>query len=434
MPFPAAAHHQAPRGNKFERFFSSKSKGENTWIRLWAKALPSADTKYITRIEHHVITTFAGLEEVLATELQSLGATNIAPGRRFVSCQGDKTFLYRANLELRTAIQVLTQIKQFRANSEQALYDQIRQIDWQPYILPEGKLWIVSNSQSNRHRNTVYLSQIAKDAIVDQFRERTGKRPSVDKNDADLTLHLHISRQNEVSVSLNSSGTGLHRRGYRRSTGGAPLNEVLAAGLLLLAGYEGECPFVDPMCGSGTIVAEAAMIAARRAPGLQRKFGFEKWPDFDPALWASIRQSARERERTPPHPIVGGDEDPVTLRLAKLTLDRTGLLPYVEMQAETFAQLTSPPPVAEENGGLLVTNPPYEIRLKTGNITELYSMIGDTLKQNWQGYTAWIISGSRDGVKSVGLRSSKKIPLMNGPIEVRYCRYDLYGGSKKSKK
>jgi len=249
------------------------------------------------------------------------------------------------------------------------------------------------------------------------------------------------ARNDEVSVSLNSSGESLHRRGYRKRTGGAPINEVLAAGLVTLAGYDGEVPFCDPMCGSGTIIAEAAMIAARQAPGLNRSFGFERWPDFDPALWASIRQEARDKVRTPPHPILANDIDELTLRLAKVSLERTGLIRHIEFESRPFNQLSAPAPrrpkfddePAPETGGILVTNPPYEVRLKTGNIEELYEMIGDTFKTNWKGYAAWLITGSPEGLKSVGLKTSRRIPLMNGPIEVRYVRYDLYEGSKKKK-
>lgn len=386
------------------------------------------------RIKTFAITTFEGFEELLADELKALGADNVQPGRRVVTCQGDKAFMYRANLELRTGIRVLTEIANFRAHNEQAMYDQLKAIDWSPYLKKDGYLWIDANTQSDRHRNAVYLSQLFKDAIVDQFRERTGERPSVSKEEADLTLNLHVTRRNEVSVSLNSSGESLHRRGYRKRTGGAPINEVLAAGLLLFAGYDGEVPFVDPMCGSGTIVAEAAMIAARQAPGINRNFGFERWPDFDAGLWAGIRQDARDRQRKPPHPIVGSDKDELTARLAKLSLDRTGLLQYVTIYEQDFSNLSAPAVVAGQNGGLLVTNPPYELRLQTGDIRGLYSMIGDTLKQHWKGYNAWIISGSPEGIKSVGLRTSKKIPLMNGPVEVRYCKYELYDGTRKTKK
>lgn len=384
-------------------------------------------------IDTYAITTFEGFEELLSAELTALGAADVQVGRRVVSCQGDQAFMYRANLELRTGIRVLKEVASFRARNEQEMYDKIRSIDWSPYLKKDGLLWIDANTQSEYFRNAVYLSQLTKDAIVDQFRERTGERPSVNKENADLTLNLHVTRNDEVSVSLNSSGTGLHRRGYRKRTGGAPINEVLAAGLVLLSGYDGEVPFVDPMCGSGTIVAEAAMIAAKRAPGLLRSYGFERWTDFDAALWAGIRQDARDRERRPPHPILGSDKDELTARLARITLERANLLPFVEILEEDFATLTPPKPVKEEEGGVIVTNPPYEVRLQTGDIESFYGMIGDTLKQNWQGYSAWIITGSPEGLKSVGLRTSKRIPLMNGPLEVRYVRYDLYEGTKKDK-
>ncbi len=331
-------------------------------------------------------------------------------------------------MQLRTGLRVLVNLAEFTANDEQAMYDQLYAIDWTPYLAQDGNLWIDANTQSDYHRNAVYLSQLFKDAIVDQFRDKTGERPSVSKEEADLTLNLHVTRANEVSVSLNSSGDGLHRRGYRRRTGGAPINEVLAAGLLLLAEYDGEVPFVDPMCGSGTIVAEAAMIAAHQAPGLHRNFGFERWPDFDPALWSSIRQEALVARRTPPCPIVGSDIEELTVSLAKISIDRTGLLRHVDLRSQPFEQLQQPAP-----DGLLITNPPYEMRLQTGDIEGLYTMIGDTLKQNWKSYTAWIITGSPAGLKSVGLKTSRRIPLMNGPIEVRYVRYDLYEGSKKDK-
>lgn len=391
-----------------------------------------------------IIPTLPGLAEVLAAEVTALGGKDVEPQLRAVTCTGDKEFIYRANLRLRTGLRVLEEIAVFRARNEQMLYDRLRGIDWSEFLRPDGTLWVEATTNSDYFRNSVYLSQLTKDAIVDQFRDRTGQRPSVEKDRPDLTLSVHIGRSNEVSVSLNSSGPGLHRRGYRRRTGGAPINEVLAAGLLGLAGYDGEVPFVDPMCGSGTIVAEAALIAARQAPGFNRNFGFEQWPDFDPALWAGVRQEARELMRTPPHPIVGNDIDELTLNLARVTLDRTGLLPHVSLSARPFDRLPAPVPVSapaaapqeediieEKAGGLLVTNPPYEIRLKTGDIGEFYREIGDTLKTNWAGYTAWLITGSPEGAKSVGLRTTRKIPLMNGPLEVRFLRYDLYRGSKK---
>lgn len=377
------------------------------------------------------ITTFENLEELLAGEVRALGAQDVQIGRRVVTCSGDKTLLYRANLELRTGIRVLINIGKFRARSEQELYDKLKAMDWSPHLTQDGTLLIDAITQSPRFRNGFYLSQLAKDAIVDQFRERTGERPSVSKDNPDLRVQLYLTKDNEVTVSLDASGQGLHRRGYRRRTGGAPLNEVLAAGMLLLAEYDGSVPFVDPMCGSGTLLAEAAMIAADKAPGLHRNFGFERWPDFDQGLWSSIRQEALNKIRIPPHPILGADIDELTVSLAKVTLERAGLLRHVEFRSGAFANLRPLPPT--EAGGLLVTNPPYEMRLKTGDIEGLYASIGDTFKANWTGYTAWLISANPAAVKSVGLRTSSKIMLMNGPVETRFCRYDLYEGSMKAK-
>ncbi|MFT4749610.1 MAG: putative N6-adenine-specific DNA methylase [Neolewinella sp.] len=390
-------------------------------------------TQNHTAIKTFAITTFEGFEEILAAELTALGASDVEPGRRVVMCKGDQALMYRANLNLRTGIRVLTELATFRARNEQEMYDQLKAIDWSPYLKVDGFLWIDANTQSEYHRNAVYLSQLSKDAIVDQFRAKTGERPSVSKEDADMTLNLHVTRDDQVSVSLNSSGDSLHRRGYRKRTGGAPINEVLAAGLLTLAGYDGEVPFCDPMCGSGTIIAEAAMIAAHQAPGLNRSFGFERWPDFDPALWASIRQEARNKVRTPPHPILANDIDELTLRLAKISLERTDQVSHIEFQSIPFDQLLAPTPLEGEQGGILVTNPPYEVRLKTGNIEELYEMMGDTFKTNWKGYSAWLITGSPEGLKSVGLKTSRRIPLMNGPIEVRFAKYELYAGTRKFK-
>lgn len=377
-----------------------------------------------------------GLEEVLARELQALGAEEVRAGSRVVTCRGDLRFVYRANLQLRTALRVLINLEEFEANNEQALYDRLRAINWRKWMLPEGSLYIDVVDTVRWFRNAHYIAQLAKDAIVDQFRQKYDQRPTVDKRDPDLRLHLLIGRGGRVTLSVDSSGAGLHRRGYRRKTGEAPINEVLAAGMLALAEFEGERPFVDPMCGSGTILAEAASIAAQQAPGLWRPFGFERWPDFDAAEWGSIRQEAIDQRRPPPYPILGADIDGVAIAISKATLERARLLPYVELRESPFAAL-QPPQILykkETTAGLLVTNPPYEIRLRTGDITDLYRSIGDTLKSNWPGYTAWLISANPQAVKSVGLKTSRKIPLMNGPVEARFCRYDLYVGSKKESK
>lgn len=376
------------------------------------------------------IPTFAGLEDVLRAEAEALGLSEVTTGRRVVTAKGDPPLLYRANLELRTALRVLINIDNFHAEHEQALYDRLRATNWRKYLMPEGSLYVDVVDPGRYFRNAHFIAQLTKDAIVDQFRDKYGTRPSVARSGADLRIHLLISGRGEVTLSVDSSGEGLHRRGYRRRTGEAPINEVLAAGMLKLAEYNGTGPLVDPMCGSGTILAEGAMIAANIAPGLLRSFGFERWPDFDAAEWGSIRQAAFERRRQPAYPILGADIDGVAVAISRATLERANVLSYIELRESDFKDL-APPPFIEEATGLLVTNPPYELRMQTGDIETFYSEIGDTLKQQWAGYTAWIISANSSAVKRVGLRTSQKIPLMNGPVEVRYCRYDLYRGSKR---
>ncbi|NJO86554.1 MAG: class I SAM-dependent RNA methyltransferase [Lewinella sp.] len=377
-----------------------------------------------------LVKTMMGLEDVLAAELSALGAVDVSLGHRVVSCQGDLRLLYRANLELRTALRVLVVIATFQSNNERSLYRSLQRTNWSRYLAKDGTLWVDAMSQSERFPNSQYLARLTKDAVVDQFREQTGVRPNVVKDESDLRINLHVAEDGFTTLSLDSSGAGLHRRGYRRQTGEAPLNEVLAAGLLLLAGYRGEQPFVDPMCGSGTIVCEAAMIAARRAPGMGRRFGFQQWPDFDPELLGEIRQLAFEQQRTPPYPIVGADADLLAVPLARVALDRLTLTPFVSLVTADFAALVPPPPTdATVPGGLLLMNPPYELRLKTGDIEHFYQQIGDVLKQQYQRYSAWIFSANREALKRVGLRTSRKIPLMNGPLEARLQRYDMYAGT-----
>ena len=396
------------------------------------------------------VKTLAGLEEICAQELQALGARQISTGRRILSCAGDTTLLYRLNLECRTALRVLVPIKTYTATSERSLYHGVRDIEWSRYMPIDGTLYIDVVNQSPRFKNALYLAQVAKDAIVDQFRSTTGRRPSVSKVNPDLRLSIHINPKGKTILSLDSSGDGLHRRGYRSKGGFAPLNEVLAAGMLLLSGFDGERPFVDPFCGSGTLVAEAAMIAAHKAPGMHRHFGFEKWRDFDPTLLQDLRKSLQEKERTPPHPIVGGDLDKDQLRAARSSVEFLGLNDSVVWHQGDFADLVPPAPVpavvpktrgprkkavatydGPANWAHLVTNPPYDIRVETDDIVALYQRLGDTLKQNYQGYTAWILSGNREALKRVGLRPSKKIELKNGPLDVLFWRYDLYAGSKR---
>lgn len=368
-----------------------------------------------------IIKTFAGLEEILAAELTDLGATDVEAGNRVVTASGDKALLYRANLHLRTGLRILVPIADFEIRDEDELYEAVKAFDWSQYLTPERTLAVDAVTQHARINHSHFLALKTKDAVADHFRERTGRRPSVDTRRPDLRIHLHLGSQGECSLSIDSSGDGLHRRGYRQSGGPAPLNEVLAAGLLRLAEYDGSQVFVDPLCGSGTLVTEAALIASQTPPGWKRRFGFEAWPDFDAALWQQIRREAEARIHPPAHAIVGSDISGRMLDVARDNVRNAGMDHYVRLHKTPFERMQPPP-----GPGLLVTNPPYELRLQTGSIEAVYRALGDAFKQNFTGYTAWVLSGNVAALKQVGLRTSRRLHLFNGPLEVRFHRFDLY--------
>lgn len=374
-----------------------------------------------------IIKTMAGFEEVCAQEIAALGGQEIEIGRRMLHCQGDLSLLYAANIHLRSALRVMLPVAKFMAYDESSFYRMLGKTDWSQYLHQEGTLWIDTVVQSERFNNSQFVARLAKDAIVDQFREKTGVRPSVEKENPDLRLNIHISKLGHTTVSLDSSGDGLHRRGYRqKGAAEAPLNEVLAAGLLLLAGYDGEQPFIDPMCGSGTIVCEAAMIATHRAPGAYRSFGFMNWPNYDEARFKEIQNQARALEREAPHPIVGSDSEYKSVADTREALKSIGLQQQVKLATNRIQESVPPIPLSDQEiGAILLTNPPYELRLRTGNIEGLYKEIGDALKQRYKGYSAWIFSANRDALKHIGLRTSRKIPLMNGPLEARLQKYEM---------
>jgi putative N6-adenine-specific DNA methylase len=275
--------------------------------------------------------------------------------------------------------------------------------------------------------HSLYVSQLAKDAIVDQFRKRYGERPSVDVLRPDIRLNLHM-HENQVTLSLDSSGDSLHRRGYRLQTNVAPLNEVLAAGLVLLTGWDGKRPFVDPMCGSGTLVAEAAMISRRIAPGLYRKdFAFMRWKDYDPALYRQVYQEAMSQETAGEGAlIIGSDIDKDYLQAARQNLENAELENYVDLQVADIREFIPP-----EAPGVVVTNPPYGERIIPSDLNNLYRQIGDSLKTNFQGYDAYVFTGNLEAAKHIGLKTSRRIPLYNGKIECRLLKYELYRGSRK---
>ncbi len=375
-----------------------------------------------------IIKTMAGFEEVCAQELRQLGATEIEIGRRMLHCQGSSDLLYAANIHLRSALRVLLPVAKFMSYDESSFYRMLKKTDWSQYLQQDGTLWIDTVVQSERFNNSQFVARLAKDAIVDQFRENTGVRPSVEKEQPDLRINIHISKLGHTTVSLDSSGEGLHRRGYRQHTAAeAPLNEVLAAGLLLLAGYDGSLPFIDPMCGSGTILCEAAMIAAQRAPGAYRDFGFMAWPNYQAESFLALQKAARDQERRPAQPIVGSDLAFKAVADSREALKSIDMLGYVQLSTNPIAASVPPSPLEDRQpGGILLTNPPYELRMRTGDIEALYQSIGDTFKQKYKGYKAWLFSANRDALKHVGLRTSRKIPLMNGPLEARLQAYDMW--------
>ena len=373
-----------------------------------------------------VVKTFAGLEPVLAMEIKALGAESVTIERRAVSFIGDKALLYKANFLLRTALKVLKPIAQFRVSRKEDLYNHAKEIPWSEYLTLGKSFSIDSTVQSELFVNSMYASLKVKDAIADYFRESVGKRPSVNQEDPDIRVHIYLMGD-YCEVSLDSSGESLHKRGYRMGQGEAPINEVLAAGMILLTGWNGESDFLDPMCGSGTLLIEAAMIAKGIPAGIYRKsFGFEKWLDFDENLFSEIYNADYEKETS--IRIFGSDIAIQSCAIARANIKNAGLSKVIEVETKDFMELNPP----FENG-IIITNPPYGERLKARSIIELYKSIGDVLKQKYDGYTAWIISSSEDGFKSIGLKPSKRIELFNGALPCSFRSFELFRGTYKQK-
>jgi putative N6-adenine-specific DNA methylase len=371
-----------------------------------------------------VAKTFAGLENILAGEIRALGGESVSVERRAVSFIGDQELMYKANFHLRTALKILKPIAEFEVSKRDELYDHAKKIPWTSYLALGKSFAIDSTVQSEMFVNTMYASLKVKDAIVDHFREVTGKRPSVNPEDPDIRINVYLMG-NHCILSLDSSGESLHKRGYRVGQGDAPINEVLAAGMILLTGWHGEKDFLDPMCGSGTLLIEAAMIAKGIPPGMYRKsFGFEQWPDFDEQLFADIYNGEYEKEFA--GKIVGSDISIKDISLARSNIKNASLTKVIDLQVQDFVKLD--PPFEQ---GIIITNPPYGERMKPQSIAELYSAIGNTLKNRFTGYEAWIISSSLDGLKSVGLKPAKKIDLFNGALACSYRCYELFRGTHK---
>jgi putative N6-adenine-specific DNA methylase len=375
-----------------------------------------------------VAKTMFGFEEILAKELRKLGAINIEEGIRSVSFEGDKGFMYKANLCLRTAIKIVKPIHSFTVTSEEDLYKKIYAFDWSDYLSTETTFAIDTTINSETFTHSLYVSQKVKDAIVDKFRDTDGKRPDVDIKFPDIRINIHIQKDH-CNVALDTSGRSLHQRGYKTATNIAPINEVLAAGLLLLSGWDGQCDFLDPMCGSGTILVEAAMIACNIPVNINRKeFAFEKWDDYDQDLFDKIVESSLSRTREFHFKIAGYDKAPSAIQKAQDNIENANLSDYIKVGQFNFFETEK----TVETHLHILFNPPYGERLDI-EMEEFYKNIGDTLKQHYAGTDAWLITSNLDALKHVGLRPSRKIKVFNSQLESKLVKYVMYAGSKKAK-
>ncbi len=375
-----------------------------------------------------VAKTLQGLEDVLAEELLKLGAENISQGRRMVSFVGDNEVLYKANLCCRTALRILKPIYKFTASDPDTLYEMAKEFDWSTILSLDKTFSIDPVVNSDTFTHSRYVTYRVKDAIVDWFKDRFGadKRPGVRLQDADVMINVHIDGT-RVTISLDSSGESLHKRGYRVAQTEAPINEVLAAGILMKAGWNGQCPLVDPMCGSGTFLIEAALIAANINPGVYRKsFAFEQWPDFDEELFERLyNDDSQERDVTVP--IIGCDISPKAISIAEKNVKQAGVGKYIELEVRPLAHWTEAPA-----DGILVCNPPYGERISVADMDGLYELFGQKLKNVFKGYHAWIIGYQDEYFKKIGLAPSTKIPLYNGALECELREYIIFEGDYKT--
>jgi putative N6-adenine-specific DNA methylase len=379
--------------------------------------------------------TFKGLEQVLATELVQLGANNVQIERRAVSFTGDLRMLYTANMCLRTASRVLVPIASFKAQKADTIYEQVKAIDWTQYMTVKTTFQIDATVYSDYFRHSQFVTYRVKDAIVDYWMEHEGQRPNVRLEGADLYLNVHIAGD-RVTLSLDSSGESLHKRGYRVANTQAPINEALAAGMLLLAGWNGQSDFYDPMCGSGTLLIEAALIARNIAPGVYRQgFAFEKWANFDVDLWEEVYNDD-SRERDFKHKIYGSDAGFYAAQVAQKNIQSAGLQRDIEVRQVRVQELKAENGKlggCNVDGALVMINPPYGERLSQDkDVLRLYQDMGTALKHQFSGATAWVISSNEEALKCIGLRPAKKIHLVNGDLECLFNKYELFKGDRKT--
>jgi putative N6-adenine-specific DNA methylase len=369
--------------------------------------------------------TVAGLEEVLTRELETLGATGVMQLNRAVSFTGDTALMYRVNYACRTALRVLKPLFHFEIKEQKDFYDRIFEFPWEDYLDAEHSFAIDAVISYTVFTNSQFVAQRAKDAIADRLREKLGSRPSVDLDNPDLKVNVHLFRD-ACTVALDSSGQSLHRRGYRKSTGPAPINEVLAAGLVKLSEWDPAVPFFDPMCGSGTMLIEAAMAARNMPAGTFREsWGFMKWRDFDAALWQQVKSECDALATHQPLQIRGSDRASRAIESARENLKFTAL--YDDIILDTVSFEDASPPFEK---GFIVCNPPYDERIEIEDSLAFYKMMGDTLKRKYAGYTAWFISSDLESIKFIGLRPSRKIKIFNGPLECRFLKFEMFAGKK----
>jgi len=372
--------------------------------------------------------TLFGLEDVLAGELQDMGAKNISKGRRSVSFHGDKEMLYRANYSLRTALSVLKPLYSFRIERAKDLYQKSMEFPWEDIMGLGQTFSVVPVVNSSIFNHTAYPALVLKDAIADRFRMKSNRRPSVELKEPDMVFNCHISEK-DVTISIDSTITPLFKRGYRVYQSEAPLNEVLAAGIIMKSGWDMQLPLLDPMCGSGTLAIEAALMARNIPPGqFRRFFGFMNWPDYDPALFKKVRRDAVLKKKSLQTPVYCKDISSQNIRLCRINIKNAGLEDDIQTEVADFRESDS-----KEKPYMIIMNPPYGERLDVKNIESLYSDIGERLKHGYPGSTAWIISSNKEALKNIGLKPSRKITLYNGKLEIKLAKYELYSGSKKGR-
>jgi len=374
-----------------------------------------------------VAKTLYGLEKVLARELTDLGAQEVEAANRAVIFEGDKRLLYRANYCSRTALSFLVPIAEFRIRSKEDLYSGGAKVEWNNYMDENDTFSIVPVVNSTLFGHTGYAALVLKDAIADYFRKKSGKRPSVNSVDPGILINLHVSND-RVTVSLDSSVIPLFKRGYRQEQTAAPLNEALAAGILMISGWNATTSLTDPMCGSGTIPTEAGLIACKIPPGKFRQFfGFQKWKDYDEPLFIDVKNESDKMITGSSVRIRAGDISPEAVILAKANIESAGLTDYIDIEVSDFKDI-----ISSDNKEVVILNPPYGRRLKPDELDSVYSMIGSTLKHSFSGSTAWLITSNRESLKKVGLRPAEKHTLFNGALECQLLKYELYQGSRKA--